>query len=314
MNLFSNFDYGTQPVRTVVLTGLSPNTAYDVVLYEKQWDNSLNRSFQVGYDVGATGTPQYTAPWIDQNQPQNTPALAALGITQQSAWAQSYVYATGPGQTSIALDINNPYANSYHFYGLTNQVAAGGLPGTSFPNTNVAVTAGTTLAAAAGSATFGDLTMSAPLTLSAVAGGTPFTFHSINSTADASLLSDAAGNAQLVIPTGGISVSGGKTLTVGAQILNNAASTPLVLSGPGTVVMANGNNSYAGGTNVTGGTLLLNVAGGTPVGSGPLTVGSGATVGHQRRAQPPRRPYRGQSGGMFGRRRGHHHPTSPGVT
>ena len=64
-------------LRTVVLTGLQPNTAYDLVLYEKQWSNSAGRQFSIGYDVGDTGTPQFTSPTIDQNEPQQSPQLAA---------------------------------------------------------------------------------------------------------------------------------------------------------------------------------------------------------------------------------------------
>ena len=105
LTLYSHFNYNTAPLRTVVLSGLQPNTWYDVVLYEKQYDTSTGRTFSVGYDVGNTSNPQFTSPTIDQNQPQNTPALAALGIGQQNAWGMSYVYETGPGQTSIALNV-----------------------------------------------------------------------------------------------------------------------------------------------------------------------------------------------------------------
>jgi PKD repeat protein len=92
-----------------------------VRLYEKQWDTSVGRTFSVGYDVGNDGSVEYTSPTIDQNHPESTPALSALGIGQQSAWVQSYVYETGPAQTSIALKINNSTSATYHFYGISNQ-------------------------------------------------------------------------------------------------------------------------------------------------------------------------------------------------
>ena len=67
LNLFSHFDLGGTPTRTVVLTGLAPNTWYDVRLYEKPWDTSSGRTFSVAYDVGNDGVVEYTSPPIDQN-------------------------------------------------------------------------------------------------------------------------------------------------------------------------------------------------------------------------------------------------------
>ncbi len=149
LDLFSHFNYGTQPARTVVLTGLAPETWYDVRLYEKQWDTSNGRSFSVSYDVGNDGSVEYTSPSIDQNHPEGNATLSALGITQQNAWVQSYIYKTGPGQTSISLTINNSGAGSYHFYGISNQwVPPANLPANQAPNLSpssaIAIAAGAT--------------------------------------------------------------------------------------------------------------------------------------------------------------------------
>ena len=77
LNLYGNFNWNTPNPRTVVLTGLQPNTLYDLVLYEKQWTNDAGRLFSIGYDVGDTGTPQFTSPTIDQNEPAKP---AACGV------------------------------------------------------------------------------------------------------------------------------------------------------------------------------------------------------------------------------------------
>jgi len=252
--LYSHFDYNTPNPRTVVLTGLQPDTWYNVVLYEKQWDNSVGRQFSIGYDVGNTGAPQFTSPVIDQNQPQNTPVLAALGIGQQTAWGMSYVYETGDGQTSIALDVNSPnIANNYtyHFYGLTNEV----LP---LAGNNV-LSIGTAVTIAAGSTL--DLN-GATQQVASLSDGAPGSGGSvINSGAGSSVLTLA--------PIGGSSTFSGSI----------QGAIGLVMNGPGTQVLA-GSNSYTGGTTITQGALDFTTQAALPrSSSGPVNVAGGATLG-----------------------------------
>jgi autotransporter-associated beta strand protein len=114
--LFGNAIYGGS-TRTNVLNGLSPNTWYDVRLYHRPWGTS-GRSFSVNYDVGNNGSVEYASPTIDEDAPQNTAALAALGIAQTNAWAMSYVFQTGESETNIALTV---ITGSYHGYGISCQ-------------------------------------------------------------------------------------------------------------------------------------------------------------------------------------------------
>ncbi len=114
--LFGNFIYGGS-TRTNVLNGLSPNTWYDVRLYHRPWGTS-GRNFSVNYDVGNNGSVEYASPTIDEDAPQNTPELAALGIAQTNAWAMSYVFQTGESETNIALKV---LTGSYHGYGISCQ-------------------------------------------------------------------------------------------------------------------------------------------------------------------------------------------------
>ena len=282
LTFFGNFNYATTPVRTVVLTGLAPSTWYDVRLYEKQWDAATtNRDFSVGYDVGDTGTAQYTSPTIDQNQPQNTAALAALGITQPNAWAQSYVYQTGPSQTSIALAINNTNTgNTYHFYGLTNQVAPLAASTLNLPNTSVAVTANSTLDL--GSASLDDTL--GVITLTAGGGaGTTLTVQNANSltvngisAGGTSGTAAIAGPVPICIAAGhNVDVAGGVTLAIGNVIQDGpGGATALMKSDSGTLVLT-ASNVFTGGTTINGGTLQLGNGGG----SGSIPDGSVTTNG-----------------------------------
>ncbi len=223
LNLFSHFDLGGTPTRTVVLTGLAPNTWYDVRLYEKPWDTSSGRTFSVAYDVGNDGVVEYTSPPIDQNNPQNTAALAALGITQQSAWVQSYIYKTGPDQTSIALIIaNTNSANTYHFYGISNQLVPAYLPA----NSAISIAAGATLDVSANPAF--DLGSGASLT----AAGTGVSPATIKGGTSISLGSQAL--TLHVTPTSfaGDTANPALTISQGALTLNGAITVNIAGSAP----------------------------------------------------------------------------------
>ena len=73
------------------------------------------------------------------------------------------------------------------------------------------------------------------------------------------------------------------TSTYGGTIVEggpggSGGSLALVKSGTGTLVLS-GNNTYIGGTTVSGGTLLAMNTTGSALGSGPVIVNSGATLG-----------------------------------
>ena len=288
-NVFGNFNYwGTAPapVRTVVLTGLTPDTWYDLRLYEKQWDTSTGRTFSVAYDVGNNASTEYTSPTIDQNNPQSTSALSTLGIGQQNAWAQSYVYKTGAGETSITMAITNGGLGSYHFYGLSNQVVSGVGSGViNFPNTAIAATASSVLdlGTAAGAHNLASLNLAANGTTTALSlkNGATLTLNgdasnnAISATGTAgqtaSILPDATSPPSLIIASGkNVSVGTGVTLTV-QSVISGGAVTKI---GGGTLTLT-GTHTYTGATTVSDGTLIVNGSISTSI----TTVQSGATLG-----------------------------------
>ena len=57
-----------------------------------------------------------------------------------------------------------------------------------------------------------------------------------------------------------------------------AAATVLTFAGPGSLTLT-GNNTYSGGTTVNGGSLSVNNTVGSGTGSGPVSIGTGATLG-----------------------------------
>jgi fibronectin-binding autotransporter adhesin len=57
-----------------------------------------------------------------------------------------------------------------------------------------------------------------------------------------------------------------------------AAATALNFAGPGSLTLA-GNNTFSGGTAVNGGSLIVNNTVGSGTGSGPVSLGAGATLG-----------------------------------
>lgn len=230
LNFYSHFNYNTAPLRTVVLNGLQSNTWYDVRLYEKQWDTSVGRTYSVGYNVGNDASTEATSPTIDQNHPESTPALAALTIGQQSAWSMSYVYKTGAAQTSIALAINNSTAATYHFYGLSNQVALGGdnrLPTT----TALSIATGATLDLAGGSQQLASLSDSG--------GGGGSVTNSTSGSPSTLTLSPGSGST-----------------TFSGVIGGGAGAISVVKSGAGTQILS-GTNTYTGTTTVSAGTLQI---------------------------------------------------------
>jgi len=145
-----------------------------------------------------------------------------------------------------------------------------------FPATAVTVSSASTLdVGGASSATFGSLSVAASLTLSASQSATPLSFSNIAATATAGIRSDAAGNAQLAIRSGGtVDVAAGQTLTIGAAVVDGTSATALVKTSPGTLVLMAA-NTYTGGTSINAGGLV--VAG--SLGNTAVTVGGGARLG-----------------------------------
>ena len=84
----------------------------------------------------------------------------------------------------------------------------------------------------------------------------------------------------------GNSSSSGTTYSVGgnnrdatfAGTLKNDGTTTFVKTGSGTWTLT-GTNTYSGGTTINGGTVLVNNPGGSGIGSGAVTVSSGAALG-----------------------------------
>jgi autotransporter-associated beta strand protein len=284
LNLFSHFNYGGAPTRKVVLTGLTPNTWYDVRLFEKQWDTSTGRTFSVAYDVGNDGSVESTSPSIDQNHPESTTALAALGIGQTSAWVQSYVYKTGATQTSIALTLTNSTSATYHFYGISNQKVGGCLPAGSA----LSIAAGATLdvsdvtaytlgsgASLTASGTGTTVGTNAAAIKGASGGTVSLGARPVALTWGGSSVGPDSTHPPLVVSQGAL-VLGGNTFTVvvHGMALGNGVytliTTPSAITGTvnATPSFTGGSGMASGATGVvsiSGSNVILTVSGGAPI-------------------------------------------------
>jgi autotransporter-associated beta strand protein len=110
--------------------------------------------------------------------------------------------------------------------------------------------------------------------------GKSTTLGQINSIASGGQIHGGAGtgitNTLTVNSDGAISTYGGTILEGGPG--GSGGSLALVKSGTGTLVLS-GSNTYIGGTTITAGTLLAMNSSGSALGSGPVIVNSGATLG-----------------------------------
>lgn len=100
---------------------------------------------------------------------------------------------------------------------------------------------------------------------------TTHTFKSLSGSVGGSL---RAAGASTVLDVG----SGNTNTSFSGTLVNGAGMLSVVKSGSGTLTLT-GDNTYSGATTVSSGTLLVNNVAGSGVGSGPLEVTVGATLG-----------------------------------
>ncbi|NQU26424.1 MAG: hypothetical protein HQ567_34495, partial [Candidatus Nealsonbacteria bacterium] len=122
-SVFDDMDYsGTE----VLLTGLTPGETYDLRFYNRAWGVGADRRQTFSYDVDADGSIDNPPGPITFNADDSSADPPAMG-NADAAYAMSYVYTagdTGEIKVGIAAEIAG---NTYHFYGLTNEIATGPL-------------------------------------------------------------------------------------------------------------------------------------------------------------------------------------------
>ena len=132
------------------------------------------------------------------------------------------------------------------------------------PATNFGGSAAATFDLGTATATLNNLNGNLTLWLGALTGSTNTT------------LSGAAAQAN---PTVYVVGGNGASTEFDGSIVDGTGPTAIVKAGSGTLILTGTNSDYSGGTTISGGTVLVNNLGGGALGSGPVEVGSGATLG-----------------------------------
>jgi hypothetical protein len=157
-NLFRDMRYGAAAAE-VILTGLTPGQWYDFRLYSRSWDTNGepidDRSQNFEYYIGDATVAADTVSLNQDDASADPPGLDAY----DRAYAMSYVYqADAAGKITVKIDQTGD--GTYHNYGLTNELALVEERGLTWPNTDIVVTADSTLHVLGGEpATLGNLSV-----------------------------------------------------------------------------------------------------------------------------------------------------------
>jgi autotransporter-associated beta strand protein len=145
VNLFDDMVFNNM-TGEIVLTGLAPDTWYDVRLYHRAWDQPTDRSVTFLYDVSDDGSTEETVTLDTNDASAVPPGLAAW----DTAYAMSYTYQAETNGT-LNIHANAHFTNqTFHLYGLTNEEAVVTTGGISIPNTTVVAASTSTLVLSAG--------------------------------------------------------------------------------------------------------------------------------------------------------------------
>jgi len=196
----------------------------------------------------------------------------ALNVTAPSALNPGGNTLSGALSGTSTLNINITGGNTFTVTGtMTNFSGTFALGNSSGffqfnPATNVAGSAAATFDLGTNTATLNNLNGGITVNLGALTGSTNTT------------LSGSGGAGQLNSTT---YVIGGNNASVAfdGSILDGNGPTAIAKVGSGTWVLTGTNNNYSGGTTISNGTLLVNNIAGSGLGSDPVEVGAGATLG-----------------------------------
>ena len=302
-SLLNDFTYGNN-TNPITLTGLTPGTYYEMRIYARTFGQITDSRLQTfNAFIGNSTTPANT--WtVNEDNPldaADTPAWNALvaangGFTTGQAWAMGFVYQADAAGTFTLTPTALNSGDTFHLYGLTNQVVPAAPSTYSIPNTRIVAAGSTTLDLGSASLndTVGQIVVSGGATLT-VQDGASLTVNGIASTG-AGAATVTTGSVQL-IDTGDIAAATTGSLSLPALTLqgngtNNSlfnvgatGSTGLVdFTGPTAVTGTNPTVNIAAGTaqvdNVLSGATVSIAAGATLAGAGSVDaiVNNGGTV------------------------------------
>jgi len=111
-NLVQDFNYGDSSAE-IRIDGLTIGQTYDLRLYQSVWGGPRTQLF--GFDTNGVGNPEHTIAFNTDDPAANPPGVGT------NAYAMSYAYTAESGSLRITAN-QQPGADSYHVYGLTNEV------------------------------------------------------------------------------------------------------------------------------------------------------------------------------------------------
>ncbi|NQU19861.1 MAG: hypothetical protein HQ567_01155, partial [Candidatus Nealsonbacteria bacterium] len=123
--VFQDMDYNAFPAQ-IILAGLTEGEVYDLRLYNRSWGANGTRTQIFKYDIDNDGSFEGDPLTLNTDVPTDNPP-GFDGAAWNVGYAQSYTYTAGPGgeiRVEITPTVTN---NSYHLYGLTNEIATGSL-------------------------------------------------------------------------------------------------------------------------------------------------------------------------------------------
>ncbi len=269
-----------------VLTGPMPTGYVDNYAVEYRGElyvpTSGQYSFATTSDDGSalwvdpgTVNPSESQTVVDNNYYQGPTQATSAGPISLSAGYHDFIVRYYQGGGGNALDVQWDPTGGTNFVDIpgTDFFHGSGITAVSLPNTNIALTASSVLdlGSSSDNHVLGDLTLSGNGTQLTLLNANSVTFNSITATANTSISTAVP----IALASGNVTVSGGNTLQVDANIVDGATPTALNKLGGG-VLLLTGSNTYTGATNVNQGTLALGAA--ASLASPAINVASSGTL------------------------------------
>lgn len=118
--LLGTFTYGSQ-IQTYQLSNLTPGKAYEVKIYIRAYSQDSLRPINFTYTNGSDVKVPFGALLADRPKIMLSTDIDTTAYTNDSAYYLSYSYVAQG--TTLEIQAAGSSADSFHFYGLTNEVA-----------------------------------------------------------------------------------------------------------------------------------------------------------------------------------------------